>query len=201
MNNDNKVEEDYELLNRLFAYSRNNPIYTPADIITNPRIGLSKLTWRYKRQTLRKWYSARSLAQIKRICNTVKTTNDCNQLNLRDFLLLFGGSECCATTDEKDALNILNRGQLWFGDRLILKRGGYRNSHRNAAHLWSFNDNSTRIATGFVLTSQGIWKRHSWVILNKKPFNKIVDNTENYSLYFGYVLTEKECNDFYWHNY
>lgn len=197
----NKSEEDYDLLNKLFAYSRNHPIYTPADIISNPRIGLSKLTWRYKRQTHRKWYEAHSLAHIKRICNTIKTQNSCDQLNLRDFLLLFGGTEVCITTDEKDASNILSRGQLWFGDRLITKRGGYRNSHRNAAHLWSFNENSTRIATGFVLTTQGIWKRHSWVIFAKRPYNKIVDNTDNYSLYFGYVLTEAECSNFYWDNY
>lgn len=192
---------EVSLLNKALAYHRNRPIYTPADILENKLFGLTPLTWQYKRFLQEKWYKAHSIKHIKQICNEKKCKTDSSLINLREFILVFGGEEVCIPNNEEEATNILHRGQLWLGDRVVCAKGAYSNAHQNVAHLWSFNENKTRIATGIVLTKEGIWKRHSWLILQKRPHNKIIDSTDSNFLYFGYILNHSECNEFYWENY
>lgn len=188
-------------LNKELAYYRNKPIYTPADIFSINLFKVTPLVFNYKRFTQRKWYRAHSINHIRHISESIKTKTDDDLLNLRDFLLLFGGEDACTVNSYKEAKNILTRGQLWFGDRISVAKGKYDEVNQNVANLWSFNENKTRIAVGFTLTPQGVWRRHSWLILHKKPYNKIVDSSDQNYLYFGYVLTHEECNDFYWENY
>ena len=195
-----KKEDHITQLNKTYSYCRNHPIYTPADVLENPLIGLSPLTWQYKRYTQKKWYKAYSLAHIRNICNRIRTKDENDLIKVREVLLNFGGTEVCITTNEEYTINILERGQLWFGDRIMIKKGSFSDCHKNSAHLWSFNEYNTKIATGFALNSEGIWERHSWLVLNTYPTNKIIDINKRFKLYFGYILSVKECNEFYWKN-
>lgn len=198
-NNKNNLH-NIDTLNEELAYYRHKPIYSPADIFSINLFKATPLIFSYKRFMQHKWYRAHSIKHIRRICESVKTKNESDLLNLKNYLLLFGGEEVCTVDNYDEAKNILTRGQLWFGDRVTVAKGSYDETNQNIAHLWSFNENKTRIAVGFTLTPQGVWKKHSWLILQKRPYNKIVDSSDENYLYFGYVLTHSECNDFYWKN-
>lgn len=188
-------------LNKEFAYCKNNPIHSPADIFTVNFLRLSSLTYQYKQYSYKRWYNAHSLSHIRSICNNKKTKTDNIFLNLKEYVLLFGGKEVCTTSNAEEATKLLDRGQLWFGDRLGIRRSQYDDINQDVSDFWSFNEDKVRIAKGYVLTPEGIWKQHSWLIQNKRFYNKIIDNTDENYLYFGYILTTNECNQFYWDNY
>jgi hypothetical protein len=61
------------------------------------------------------------------------------------------------------------------------------------ARLFHRNPAGTRIVTGYALSSDGLWRQHSWAMAGD---GGVVETTEERLLYFGYELTAAEAEIF-----
>lgn len=117
-------------------------------------------------------------------------------LRLRDILLSIGGDNVCFPAMEEDMNYILKYGQLWYGDKAILKRGRPSKCHQNSCDLWVNNKEVTRICTGYALSSDGLWRQHSWLVWCRPRVNTIVETTVKRIAYYGYVMNTARCEQF-----
>ena len=124
-------------------------------------------------------------------------TFDTRLFDLRDRLLTFAGSEVCMPIFEEDLENILSRGQLWYGDRIHMMKGVPCHCHQNSAYCWKKNKDKTVLCTGYALSKDGMWRQHSWLVHLRPRKNRIIETTVERELYFGYVMTEEESQNFY----
>lgn len=128
-----------------------------------------------------------------------------DQIKMRSFgerLVKFGGSQLSVQTVDEDLIKLETRGQLWYPDGTLMMRGEPSQCHSNSALLWDANrdKNNLSIATGYALSDDGIWRQHSWCVLEKARSVKIVETTVKRTAYFGFVLTEDESDEFYSNN-
>jgi len=84
-------------------------------------------------------------------------------IKLEQRLLSMGGV-MVVPRQEPDQDKILSRGRLWNGDNVRFIRGHPNTCHGNVAMLWWRNPMRYRIATGWALSDDGLWRQHSWII-------------------------------------
>ena len=120
---------------------------------------------------------------------------------LRKKLLSFGGEETCLPVIESDLLNILERGQLWLGDRVTLIEGRPSRCHENSSILWHKNKNKYVLCTGYALSPDGLWRQHSWCVQLNPKKNRIIETTVKRLAYFGFVMNDEEARKFLIANY
>lgn len=122
---------------------------------------------------------------------------------LHKILLSFGGAETCLDLLEEDINKILNYGQFWYGDKAKLMKGEPSQCHANSCELWELNhkDFDVHIATGYALTSDAMWRQHTWLVWKKPRSFKIIETTVKRLAYFGFVMTEEEAYEFCDQNY
>lgn len=118
---------------------------------------------------------------------------------LHDRILTFGGDEVCMTAFDEDAQKILSRGQFFYGGSYI-RKGQDCQCHCNSANLWNMNQGRCSIATGYALSEDGLWRSHSWVIQPMKRTVRVWETTVKRVAYFGVVLTDEECEQFWYDN-
>lgn len=107
----------------------------------------------------------------------------CVPFNLSD-----GSARCLATYGE------IIRAEVEF------QSGEQSECHQNSALVWSRNKADCSIVTGFALSGDDkIWRMHSWVLTKG---GAIIETTEQREAYFGFVLNEQACQEFYemWFN-
>lgn len=196
-----------ERLNKETAYIKNKPIYTsdkmPTKIVTDKideewmgNLKEANPFWlREFNGDLSKQTSGLPSEKKERFKHLKEI------LILRDRLLTFGGEQACMPAYEEDLKKIMERGQLWYGDRLKMMKGAPSQCHWNSCQLWDANKEKTKIATGYALTKDGLWRQHSWVIWIKPRKNIVVETTEKRVAYFGYVMTNEECEEFWENNF
>ena len=90
---------------------------------------------------------------------------------------------------EPDQDEILSRGRLWSGYNVRVIKGTLRNCHGNVDELWRINPERYRIATGWALSDDGLWRQHSWIIEGRT----LIETTIPRERYFGFVLTPLEA--------
>ena len=81
---------------------------------------------------------------------------------VRDRLLAIGGAETCLVGREEERDQMLTRGRAYSGRRAIRRTGERSRCHANVAGLHEQDPAGCRIATGYALSDDGIWRRHSW---------------------------------------
>ena len=108
---------------------------------------------------------------------------------LHELLLSIGGEETCLAKQDPDTERLLARGRYHSGEAR-LKRLEPGQCHQNACDLYRPGRN--KIATGYALSDDGLWRQHSWIVTGEK----ITETTERRLAYFGYVLTEQEAAQF-----
>jgi hypothetical protein len=114
-------------------------------------------------------------------------------------LLKVGGKAVVARREE-DLDRILRRGELLvprrnggeWGFRLERMRGG--RCYENVGNLWDDNRDRVIIGTGWALSPDGLWRQHSWGVLDGVD---IVETTERRLAYYGFALTKREAEKFY----
>lgn len=122
-------------------------------------------------------------------------------LVLRDRILGFGGDIACMDLYDEDYEKIMERGQFWYGEHVRFKKGWPSKCHQNSARLWDANRGICQIATGYALSKDGCWRQHSWVVQPLKIKYRIWETTEPRIAYFGFVMTDEECEEFlYWND-
>jgi hypothetical protein len=125
--------------------------------------------------------------------------DDSRRKVLADGLCQFGGSFVLIPGPEEDLEKILVRGQLWGPTGKIL-RGEQSQCHSNSVKAWEANQDKLYLATGYAMSSDGLWRQHSWCVNPKPRSIQIVETTERRSLYFGFVMTLDETVDFGYNN-
>lgn len=107
--------------------------------------------------------------------------------------LLDIGGDWVALQPEDDLKRLLDRGQLFTG-QVIFLRMGQSQCHSNCATIWDRNQGlGYKIATGWVLSKDGIWRQHTWLLRGKS----IIETTEPREKYYGFVLSDEEANNFW----
>jgi hypothetical protein len=113
---------------------------------------------------------------------------------LRGELLRIGGSEVCFADYEPDLEKILERGTVWKGYRARMMRGLPCQCHRNSALCWDANRDALRIATGYGLSRDGLWRQHTWCVTVNEQV--VIETTTKRTHYCGFVMTVEECEAF-----
>jgi hypothetical protein len=84
-------------------------------------------------------------------------------------------------------------GEVTHNDNLELFIGEDRECHTNSAVLWSQNREIYCLVTGFALSDDGVWRRHSWVKTND---GKLIETTIRREKYFGLTLKTELAESF-----
>lgn len=111
--------------------------------------------------------------------------------------LLEVGGKAVAAQFEIDAERILDRGVEMSPRGLKMMVGGKSACHANTARLHEANPEQIQIVTGYAMSSDQVWRQHTWGLLGKK----VVETTEKRVKYFGFILTPEETANFCRFNY
>ena len=186
----------YREIDERAAYNKNSPIRTAEQIGAKLKTIPMDAGW-VEHIKKEHWYH-----ENREITEYVKcdAEHGHKMLDLRDKLLTFGGQEVCMPCYEEDLMKILERGQLWLGDRITMKRGLPSQCHFNSCRCWDANKDKVVLCTGYALSEDGCWRQHSWCVHIKPRKNRVVETTVERIAYFGFVMTEEEANQFYYDN-
>lgn len=110
---------------------------------------------------------------------------------LHDHLLKIGGLFVVWYGPEPFSEVIFLFGSVFDSTKALMKKGERNQCHQNTARL--FQNNEARVATGYGLSNDGLWRRHSWGVDSQ---NKIIETTEMRELYFGAILPEDVAREF-----
>ena len=201
------MDKEIEELNKIAAYIKNKPI-TEASQMTNI-IECVKMDEEWLAAIKGKndfWYTGftgklNEKVRASQLGNPKELERLKKIFELRDRLLTFGGEQVCLPTIEEDLEDIMERGQLWYGDRIKMMKGESCQCHYNSCMCWDDNKDKVRIATGYALSKDGMFRQHSWLIWIKPRKNIIIETTQPRVAYFGFVMTEAECEKFYTDTY
>jgi len=194
------MEENIKKINEETAYIKGNPIYNPEQMTEKLSwdsmdedwiINLKDKFWctQYKGDIRKELSIARPEMKQRAIIME-------QMLNLRDKVLLFGGQEVCMPFLNETVRAIIDRGQLWYGDEAVMKKGLPSQCHYNSAKLWEKYKEKFKIVTGYALSLDGMWREHSWCVEVRPRKNRIVETTEPRVAYYGMTLTDDESEEF-----
>ena len=143
-----------------------------------------------------KWWSSNYQGDKNAFTDDMKS-----MMVLRDKLLEIAGDEACLPVSDEDYNNIINRGEIIIDEKPIMMKGLASQCHMNSALLWDNNrDKNIKIMTGYALSPDGMWRQHSWCVMDEKNKPKIVETTEPRAAYYGFVLSEEESEEFFLNN-
>jgi hypothetical protein len=114
------------------------------------------------------------------------------QLCMR-LIELGGHTVCIGFNDEPGSAFFLQQSAITPFRKLQLKSGKPNQCHVNSALLWHKNRKRYQLATGYALSPDGLWRRHSWVLHR----DDIIETTEARTQYFGVVLDDEQAEAFH----
>lgn len=118
--------------------------------------------------------------------------SDPRYAQLRSTLLALGGDEV-VLVEEPDMAVLLARGKVFPGDGARFEPMDARSCHWNAAKLWERSRGRIKMATGWALSDDGLWRSHSWGWDGKRVW----ETTEPRVMYYGTILSGERARDFY----
>ena len=123
---------------------------------------------------------------------------------LEDKLRSIAGGTLCPMP-ENDLDDILERGVVFDGNNAIEKTGRRGACHQNSILLWNKDPHNVRIATGYALSADGLWRQHSWCVTSNNktlPVDhldvissdlwRVIETTTPRVCYFGFILSSEE---------
>lgn len=114
------------------------------------------------------------------------------------MILAFGGEEVCMPIFEEDYQRIKDRGIFLYGNKAEFVKGNPSQCHANSAEIWYENQERFGLMTGYALSSDGMWRQHSWCVIIDNGI--VLESTEPRVGYFGFLMTNEEAETFYWNN-
>ena len=185
-------------LEQKIAYLLRNPItkpdQMPQQLVTAP------IDAEWQKFIDQQWWSKKNSLEDLDLSEFPHPEMIKTMIKLREILLSFGGSEVCMPGYDEDAKRIIERGQLWYGDRIRMMKGQPSQCHRNSSYCWEANQDKAVLCTGYGLSEDGMWRQHSWLVELRPRKNRIVETTVPRIAYFGYGMTTEEAWDFYYDN-
>lgn len=132
---------------------------------------------------------------------------------LKKKLISIGGDTVAGTSNEEE--KILKRGQVLSNKNVLVRKMVRSSCHYNSAQLVIDHNKSgykgeLQMWTGWALSSDGIWREHSWVMADddSKLFpmgskndkyketvvksGTLIETTESREIYFGYPISGEE---------
>jgi hypothetical protein len=88
---------------------------------------------------------------------------------------------------------LIELGQITQIKKLHIKKGEDRECHSNSASLWLSDKKKYKLVTGFGLSDDNIWRRHSWV---STVDDNLIETTIARKIYFGITLNNKVAKSF-----
>lgn len=111
---------------------------------------------------------------------------------LKQKLLSLGGTAACIWT-EPDFDALMARGQVWDGKDAVYTGGESSRCHEQTAQLWYQRKAGMKLCTGWALSPDGMWRQHSWGLLD----GKVIETTPSErSAYYGFVMNDAEASLF-----
>ncbi len=118
-------------------------------------------------------------------------------LDLHDKLLSIGG-KCVILVPTGSRFykldDLLDRGQEWDGKKSLLRRGSECHCHENAGRYWAASMGHLKIASGYALSDDGMWRQHSW---NLRADGYVLESTEPRLKYYGIIPDEVDSFAFF----
>ena len=112
----------------------------------------------------------------------------CNQL------LKMGGTHVAIPFPEEDISELFFKKGKKFSPRQIIEKKDLLNDcHGNCGRLWLKKPKGNSLVTGYGLSTDGFWRRHTWLITTK---NVLIETTLKRSIYFGAVLDDVLARSF-----
>lgn len=103
---------------------------------------------------------------------------------LRDILLGIAGREMVIMPNgERDIDDILANGRI-FPKTYKKVRGERSNCHENGMKQWLRHPTKYRIAGGYALSEDGLWRQHSWLV---DKMDRTYETTVPRVMYYGTV--------------
>ena len=125
----------------------------------------------------------------------IEPPDNAQVLELCAALLSYGGEAVVVLFEEENANELFARhGEIVNFKSLKFKIGEERQCHENSAKLWKSNEDKFCLMTGYGLSDDGLWRRHSWVIDDEAD---VVETTLERTLYFGIRLNRDQANAFW----
>lgn len=131
--------------------------------------------------------------------NDIYLNENIENIDLKTKLLSYGGKSVKLGLDSDDEINRMINDGILFDVDIVLLHGQKSQCHRNVADKYKkLSSSGFKIVSGYALYDDE-WVQHSWG-LNKN--GDILETTGNeYQLYYGYILTDEESDDFCFYNY
>jgi hypothetical protein len=103
-------------------------------------------------------------------------------------LLGLGGHTALLFLPQPYVEQILSRGRFMPGARALSWPGAPSNCHGNAATHYALSEGAVRIASGYALSEDGLWRPHSWGV--DAADGRVLETTVRRVRYFGFVLDD-----------
>lgn len=102
------------------------------------------------------------------------------------MLLRHGGTNVVVPFNEQEDSKLLAYyGNVVDSENPKLVSGEQSNCHGNSFCLWFKHSSKYMLMTGYALTEDGLWRRHSWVMEG----DQLIETTMVRNKYFGVLLT------------
>lgn len=113
---------------------------------------------------------------------------------LKDVLLGIGGEQVIWTNSEPHLMQLIKDGARFPLHQIKLFKGKDNRCHTNVAQM--FLDKNVGIATGYGLSSDGLWRSHSWGV--SMDGKRVIETTSPRTAYYGVQLQEMDITKFVW---
>jgi hypothetical protein len=115
---------------------------------------------------------------------------DPRRAELERRLLELGGTLALLFLPDPQIGELLDRGGYFPGAGSLMWRGLPSACHTNAAMMLVQTRGSVRIAFGYALSTDGLWRQHSWGV--DAEDGRIIETTERRVRYYGLILNDDE---------
>jgi hypothetical protein len=122
-----------------------------------------------------------------------------SEMSLTDKLLSIGGESVKLGLDSSEELDLMiNSGQI-FTNPTMVGVGNFGDCHKRVADLYrKHKSKGFKIVSGYALVND-VWYQHSWGLSGS---DSVIETTSNkYDIYYGYILSSDDSEDFCFYNY
>ena len=114
---------------------------------------------------------------------------------MHDWLLEIGGWGVALPSLDDDIDCVIERGFLLPGTSARIIAGTPENCHVNAALWCARNPETVAMMTGYALSSDGLWREHSWIVRREEEEGAtplLLEPSKPSVAYFGFIRTHAE---------
>jgi hypothetical protein len=126
--------------------------------------------------------------------NRAALSDDPRSAELENRLLELGGTVAILFQPDYHVSELLTQGRYFPGAGALFCRGRMSACHENVSMLYLLTNGQIRIATGYALSPDGLWRRHSWGVTDID--GHVIETTVRRLRYFGFVVSDTEAIPF-----